>query len=131
LFWGFGLHEAIDQVGATVGPLMLTVVIAQNADYRRGFAALPVPALAALGTLALAWRLYPRPQDLEIPDLRLSTSAGFPKAYWVYLCGSALVAAGSLTTHCSRITSAAQGPSASRGFRRCTRWPWVSMRSRR
>lgn len=92
--WGFGLHEALDQGGATVGPLVLTVVIAQNADYRRGFAALLIPALAALGTLALAWRLYPRPQDLEIPDVRLSTSAGFPKAYWVYLCGSALVAAG-------------------------------------
>jgi hypothetical protein len=91
--WGFRLHEALE-VGATVGPLVLTVVIAQNADYRRGFAALLVPALAALGTLALAWRLYPRPEDLEIPDVRLSTSAGFPKAYWVYLCGSALVAAG-------------------------------------
>jgi predicted MFS family arabinose efflux permease len=92
--WGFGLHEALDQIGATVGPLVLTVVIAQNADYRRGFLALLVPAIAALATLAVAWRLYPHPQDLELEDVQLTTSASFPKAYWVYLCGSALVAAG-------------------------------------
>jgi MFS family permease len=92
--WGFGLHEALDQIGATVGPLVLTVVIAQNADYRRGFVALLIPAVAALATLAVAWRLYPHPQDLEIEDVQLTTSSLFPKAYWVYLCGSALVAAG-------------------------------------
>jgi len=92
--WGFGLHEALDQIGATVGPLVLTVVISQNADYRRGFLALLVPALAALATLAVAWRLYPHPQDLEIEDVQITTSSRFPKAYWVYLCGSALVAAG-------------------------------------
>jgi MFS family permease len=92
--WGFGLHEALDQIGATVGPLVLTVVIAQNADYRRGFVALLIPAVAALATLAVAWRLYPHPQDLEIEDVQLTTSSLFPKAYWAYLCGSALVAAG-------------------------------------
>jgi predicted MFS family arabinose efflux permease len=93
--WGFGLHEALDQTGATIGPLVLTVVIAQHAaDYRRGFVALLVPALAALATLAVAWRFYPHPQDLEVEDVQLASSAGFPKAYWIYLCGSALVAAG-------------------------------------
>jgi len=92
--WGFGLHEALDQIGATVGPLVLTVVVAQSADYRRGFLALLLPAVAALVTLAIAWRLYPDPRELEIEDVDLTTSAGFPKAYWVYLCGSALVAAG-------------------------------------
>jgi len=92
--WGFGLHEALDQIGATVGPLVLTVVIAQSADYRRGFLALLVPALAALATLAAAWRLYPRPEDLEVQGADLAGSTGFPKAYWVYVCGSALVAAG-------------------------------------
>lgn len=93
--WGFGLHEALDQAGATAGPLLLAVVVAQQAeDYRRGFLALLVPALAALATLAVAWRLYPRPQDLEVEAVGLGSSATLPKAYWVYLCGSALVAAG-------------------------------------
>lgn len=93
--WGFGLHEALDQIGATVGPLVLTVVVARHAaDYRQGFLALLVPAVAALVTLAVAWRLYPHPQEMEIEDVHLTASASFPKAYWVYLCGSALVAAG-------------------------------------
>ena len=70
------------------------MVIAQHADYRRGFLALVVPAVAALATLSVAWRLYPHPQDLEIEDVRITTSSSFPKAYWVYLCASALVAAG-------------------------------------
>jgi len=50
---GFGLHEALDQIGAVVGPLVFTVVLAlrENA-YRTGFAILAVPA--ALLVLALA-----------------------------------------------------------------------------
>lgn len=92
--WGFGLHEALDQVGATVGPLVLTVVVAQGGSYRRGFLTLIIPAIAALSMLAIAWRLYPRPEELELPDINVSASTAFPKAYWVYLCGSALVAAG-------------------------------------
>lgn len=91
---GFGLHEALDQVGATLGPLVLAGVIAHSGDYRRGFLSLSVPACAALATLAMAWRLYPRPEDLEIQRVDLSTSPDWPRAYWVYLCGSALVAAG-------------------------------------
>jgi MFS family permease len=39
-------------------------------------------------------RLYPHPQEMEIEDVHLTASASFPKAYWVYLCSSALVAAG-------------------------------------
>jgi predicted MFS family arabinose efflux permease len=73
---------------------VLTVVIAQNADYRRGFLALLAPAVAALATLATAWRLYAHPQDLAVEDVHPTASPGFPKAYWVYLCGSALLAAG-------------------------------------
>jgi hypothetical protein len=53
-----------------------------------------VPAVAALATLTVTWRLYPNPQDLEIEDARITTSSNFPRAYWVYLCSSALVAAG-------------------------------------
>jgi MFS family permease len=92
--WGFGVHEALDQVGATLGPLLMALIVVQQGGYRQGFLVLAVPALAALATLAVAWRLYPRPQDLEIGESPLASSRGFPRAYWVYLCASALVAAG-------------------------------------
>lgn len=91
--WGFGLHEALDQVGATLGPLVVAGVVLGGESYRRGFAALVLPALAALVTLALAWRLYPRPRDLEPTGAAIATR-GFSRAYWIYLAGSCLVAAG-------------------------------------
>lgn len=92
--WGFGLHEALDQIGATVGPLVLALVVAQSGAYRRGFLMLLAPACAALITLSVAWRLFPRPRDLEVETLELTSSGAFPTTYWVYLAGSALVAAG-------------------------------------
>lgn len=91
--WGFGLHEALDQIGATVGPLVVAGIVIGGGDYRRGFAVLLVPALAALSVLSLARRLYPHPQELETTHLTVSTH-GFPRAYWIYLIGSCLVAAG-------------------------------------
>ncbi len=91
--WGFGLHEALDQIGATVGPLVVAAAIMESGNYRRGFALLLIPAVAALGTLAIAWRLFPRPQDLEPADRSLA-SEGLSRTYWVYLIGSCLVAAG-------------------------------------
>jgi MFS family permease len=91
--WGFGLHEALDQIGATVGPLIVAGIVMGGGDYRRGFAVLLIPALAALSTLSLARRLYPHPQELETTELTVSAH-GFPKAFWIYLTGSCLVAAG-------------------------------------
>lgn len=91
--WGFGLHEALDQIGATTGPLIVTAVLLHDRNYRRAFAILLIPALAALITLAFAWRQFPQPRDLESTTTELSTE-GFPRRYWIYLIASCLVAAG-------------------------------------
>ena len=40
LGWGFGLHEALDQTGAVLGPLALGAVLYFGGDYRTGFAIL-------------------------------------------------------------------------------------------
>jgi len=90
--WGFGLHEAMDQVGATLGPLIVAVVLYVRGDFRTGFAILLVPALLTLGVLLVARRLYPRPRDFEI-ETHIERK-GFPRAFWLYLAAVALVAAG-------------------------------------
>ena len=37
--WGFGLHEAMDQIGALLGPLLVAVVLVRRGnDYRQAFA---------------------------------------------------------------------------------------------
>jgi predicted MFS family arabinose efflux permease len=91
--WAFGVHEALDQCGALFGPLLVAAVLARRGNYRMAFAALLVPALATLALLAVARLLYPRPSDLEShpPDVR---TEGLPRAFWIYLAGAALVAAG-------------------------------------
>jgi MFS family permease len=91
--WAFGVHEAMDQFGALVGPLAVAAVIAHRGGYREAFAVLLVPALANLALVGLARWLYPRPQDMEDspPDV---DSRGLPGIFWAYLGAAALVAAG-------------------------------------
>ncbi len=48
----FALHEALDQSGAVVGPLLVAAAIAAFGTMRWGFAVLVVPAVGALAVLA-------------------------------------------------------------------------------
>ncbi len=91
--WGFGLHEALDQVGAVLGPLTVAAVLYLGGGYRTGLALLVVPALVALGVLVAARLLYPRPQDLEIraPVLQIE---GLSRSFWLYLAAVGWIAAG-------------------------------------
>jgi len=91
--WGFGLHEAMDQIGAVLGPLVVAAVLFLHDGYRTGFAVLLVPALIALGVLLAARLLYPQPADLEIATPVMTTSA-LPRIFWIYLVAVALIAAG-------------------------------------
>lgn len=61
---GFGLHEALDQVGAVAGPLLVAAWLAGERGYRGAFALLALPALAALATLAAARQAFPDPGRL-------------------------------------------------------------------
>ena len=91
--WGFGLHEAMDQIGAVLGPLIVFAVLSYRNDYRLGFAVLLVPALLALMALTVARLQFPRPQDLESKAVPLQTR-GFSQTYWLYLGAVGLVAVG-------------------------------------
>ena len=91
--WGFGVHEALDQFGALVGPLVAAAVLTARGDYAPAFAVLAAPAVLTLALLVVARVQYPRPADLE-PKLQSLETTGLPRTYWLYLAGSALVAAG-------------------------------------
>lgn len=51
--WGFGLHEAMDQIGAVLGPVIISVVLYLRGSYSQGFAILLVPAILAIIVLVL------------------------------------------------------------------------------
>jgi MFS family permease len=90
---GFGIHEALDQFGALLGPLLVAAVLARRGDYRIAFAALLVPAVMTLALLVVARLVYPHPEHLEATLQNVHTQ-GLPRIFWVYLAGAALVAAG-------------------------------------
>jgi MFS family permease len=91
--WGFGLHEALDQVGALVGPLVVAAVLALRGDYPLAFAVLLLPAVLTVATVLAARLIYPKPQDLATKAADVQSS-GLPRVFWLYLGGAALVAAG-------------------------------------
>jgi predicted MFS family arabinose efflux permease len=68
--WGFGIHEALDQTGAVLGPLLLAAVLAlRHADYRLAFTILVVPGVLAMVSLVLARRMTPvRHQNTSLPE---------------------------------------------------------------
>lgn len=92
--WGFGVHEALDQAGAVIGPLIVAVVLYhERGAYQSGFGILLVPAVLTLGVLAAARWSYPRPREFE-PEQAGPDGWSFPRSFWVYLGAVALIAAG-------------------------------------
>jgi len=92
--WVFGLNEALDQAGATVGPLLMALVLYLNGGFRTGFGVLLIPALLCLAILVAARLLHPRPHELEEGAGHTLTATNLTRAYWIYLAAGALLAAG-------------------------------------
>ncbi|ADI03077.1 major facilitator superfamily MFS_1 [Syntrophothermus lipocalidus DSM 12680] len=91
--WGFGLHEAMDQVGAMLGPVIVAAVLYLKGGYETSFGILVVPALLAITVLLTARYFYPNPRDLEVGYPKLNTK-GFAQVFWLYLGAVALIAFG-------------------------------------
>src|SRR5512136_2676914 len=63
--WGFGIHEALDQIGAVAGPLLFVFALAAGGSYRGGFALLALPFVLLLASVLFAWRSMPDPLGFE------------------------------------------------------------------
>jgi len=92
--YAFGLHEALDQLGAMTGPLLIAGALALGDSYRFAFAMLAVPGGLALLALArlrnrapdpLAWE--PAARVAERKRLRFGTD--LPRRFWQYAAFSA------------------------------------------
>ena len=99
----FALGEALDQIGACIGPLIVTAVFAFTSNdsslrqYHMAFLFLGIPALACLGLLVTARIRYPKPEDFE----RSERKEGIGKfkmtpAFLVFCLGGAIFAMGFL-----------------------------------
>ncbi len=90
--WVFGLNEALDQAGATLGPLTMSLVLWMHGGYRRGFSLLLVSGLISIGTVVMARRFLRHPRGLEAG--RELEVQGLGPSYWWYMAAGACVAAG-------------------------------------
>jgi len=63
--WGFGVHKALDQIGAVIGPLVMVAALALTGGYAMGFLLLGIPLTGIAVVLLLAQSKVPRPGRLE------------------------------------------------------------------
>ncbi len=92
--WVFGLNEALDQTGATIGPLITAFVLYAHGTYQRAFAFLLIPALLCLGVLVTAKLLYNRQFSVEPASTKATNLRLYPRSYWMYAAAAACFAAG-------------------------------------
>ncbi|WP_457945941.1 MFS transporter [Pseudarthrobacter sp. alpha12b] len=100
----FALHEALDQVGALLGPLLVGVALALSGSYGPGFLLLAVPGVAAMLILVWLRRRVPDPAAYEVADVELAAAgpvpgkpAPMPRQYWLYAAFSSLTMFGYAT----------------------------------
>lgn len=89
--WGFGLHAALDQVGAVVGPLFVAWSVAREGGYKPAMLWLAVPAILALLALLLARANDPTTKPEQSSTLEQKS---FPRVFWIYIVAASLLAFG-------------------------------------
>ena len=90
--WVYGVNTALDETGATLGPLVMSLVLFLHGDYRTGYALLLTSSVLALGALVVARINFPVPSRLE--QGRTAPASGLGRSYWLYMVAAVCFAAG-------------------------------------
>jgi MFS family permease len=88
--WGFGLHAALDQAGAMLGPLLMAVAVARSNQFGPAFLRLGIPAVLALTALLTARAAYP---TRGVPPASKAPQP-LPNFFWIYVAAAGLLACG-------------------------------------
>lgn len=88
---GFGIAEAMDQIGAIAGPLIFsaffffTGAATKNArDYQNGYNLLWAPFILLLICVSMAYLRFPNPRQFEPRDIKEEKSPKLSKLFWQY-----------------------------------------------
>lgn len=93
---GFGVHKALDQTGALMGPLLVAAVIAVTAQTWAGLLVLAVPGAVALGVLAWLHRSVGDPPRHE-PVAEGVHLTGLPHVFHRFAVACSLITVGLMT----------------------------------
>lgn len=98
--FGFGLHEAMDQVGAFLGPALFSALLFLTkkgdtlSSYRTGLLLLFIPAGIAVSITFIARFFFPHPEKFELKVKTPQIGSGFSRTYWIIVIASGLLAMG-------------------------------------
>jgi MFS family permease len=94
--WVYAVNTALDETGATLGPLLIALVLWSKGgeSYRFGYGVLLASSLLALAALVAARLIFPVPARLEQGGPSTARSTGFTRPYWFYMVAGACFAAG-------------------------------------
>ena len=90
--WVYAVNSALDETGATIGPLLAALVLFLGGSYRSAYALLIVSAVLALLSLTVARRNFPLPSSLE--EGITAPEQGLTRSYWLYMVAASCFAAG-------------------------------------
>jgi len=84
--WGFAIHEALDQVGAIIGPLILSFALITSGGYQRGFTLLWIPVVLCMVALFIARQKAPNVEKLEARTEvdQQNVKRGLGRIFWLY-----------------------------------------------
>src|SRR5262245_22949820 len=91
--WGFGLHAAMDQAGAVLGPLLMVVTVARLHSFAPAFLRLGIPAALAFVAMIAARLVYAGTKPAPAP---VNEQKALPKVFWMYVAAAAVLAFGYL-----------------------------------
>ena len=92
--WVYGVNTAMDETGATLGPLLIALALYLKADFRTGYGLLLISSLLALASLGAARSIFPVPSRLEVGGPPTARHRGFTRSYWLYMIAGTCFAAG-------------------------------------
>jgi len=87
---GFGLHAAMDQTGAVLGPLLVAGSVARTHHFGPAFLWLALPAAGAF--IALLFARWSRSKKGEPPAVPVRKD--LPNVFWIYVAAAGLLALG-------------------------------------
>lgn len=92
--WVYAVNTAMDETGATLGPLLIALALYLRLDFRSAYGLLAISSALALLALTVARMTFPVPARLEEGGPATAQARGFTRAYWLYMIAGSCFAAG-------------------------------------
>jgi MFS family permease len=91
--WVYALNTALDETGATIGPMLIAFALYRHTSYRTSYSLLLIPAALAFVALVVARMMFPVPSKLEHGE-PAAKAERFTPTFWLYMVAAACFGSG-------------------------------------